>query len=83
MSADEFQTLFKYMSERFDTIERKLDEKADAIAIDRVFSVLDDMRGLLDTDELERGALMLQVDRHENWVVRTSPKVEVSYDQSA
>ena len=41
MSADEFTKLFKYMEERFDRIDKTLENKADKVDIERLFAAFD------------------------------------------
>jgi hypothetical protein len=41
MSQDEFAKLFTYMSERFDRIDKTLEEKAEAADVQRILSLLD------------------------------------------
>jgi len=43
MSVDEFTKLFRYMTKRFDVIEKKLDEKADKTDMQRALGLLDSM----------------------------------------
>jgi hypothetical protein len=41
MSKDEFTKLFKYMTERFDSVDKALDEKASKEDMERVLGLLD------------------------------------------
>jgi hypothetical protein len=60
--------MFKYMTGRFDAIEKKLDDKADKSTIDLLYTQLDGFLKRTDTDETERAALGWQVERHEGWI---------------
>jgi hypothetical protein len=50
---------------------------------DHVYRILDRQGAMLDTDETERLALNKQVNRHEDWITRAAPKVDVRYSASA
>lgn len=43
MSEDEFTRLFRYMSERFDTIDKTLETKANGADMERVLGLLDEL----------------------------------------
>lgn len=55
------QKLFHEIKE----IELVAATKADKSDIDRIFNVLDQIRGVLDIDDVERAALISQVNHHE------------------
>jgi len=42
MDDDQFTRLFKYMTERFDSIDEKLDQKANKTDMDRLINTMDD-----------------------------------------
>jgi len=54
MTNDQFGKLYKHMTERFDLLHEEVGEVRQEVQ--GIYSHLDDIRGLLDTDELERGA---------------------------
>ncbi len=83
MSDDQFTKLFKYMTERFDAIDERLDDTATKKQVDRFMNTVDGIVGRLDTDETERAALGNQVDRHEGWIRQIAKKTDVklSYEQ--
>jgi hypothetical protein len=60
--------MFKYMTGRFDSVEKKLDDKADASKIDLIYIQLDGFLKRTDTDETERAAFGWQVEHHQNWI---------------
>lgn len=53
MSEDEFTRLFKYMSERFDKVDKTLEEKASKDDMQHVLGLLDALakRGEISEDE--------------------------------
>ncbi len=71
MSEDQLAQLFRYMTERFDTLEAQLAKKADK---DEVLTRLDGIIARLDADDTERAALQHQVNRHEGWIQRLAEK---------
>lgn len=77
ITEDEFTQLFNYMH----AMRGEINElKQTTLANDnRTQVLLDRIIGMLDTDETERLALNTQVDRHEDWITRTAPKVGVRY----
>ena len=78
MSDDQFTRLFRYMTERFDKIERELAKKADAEKLERVLTTLDGIIARLDTDEAERAALTHQVNRHEARIEQLAKKSDLA-----
>ncbi|HET8709059.1 MAG TPA: hypothetical protein VFL85_02130 [Candidatus Saccharimonadales bacterium] len=56
MSDDEFTRLFKYMQERFDVVENKLDQKASQSSVDNLIGAIDTFIRRLDTNESEQAA---------------------------
>jgi hypothetical protein len=72
MSEDEFTKLFTYVTERFDGVERILENKADRTDLDRILIALDEINGLLETDDQERAAMNAQLGRHEGWIDQAS-----------
>lgn len=70
MSEDQFTKLFKYMGERFESMEAahaelKAELKAD---IDRVYQLVDEDLRRREIDEHERLAIGSQLDQHERWI---------------
>ncbi len=72
MSDDQFTKLFKYMQERFDVLEAKVDSKADG---ERTYSLLDGIAKRLDIEEDERAAMKSQLNRHDGWIQQLAAKV--------
>lgn len=77
MSEDQFTNLFKYMQERFDRLETKVDAKADAVQLDRIESAVDGITGVLDTQHVEQAAMMSQLNRHYDWIHQLAEKLGV------
>jgi hypothetical protein len=64
MTSDQFDKLYKHMTERFDSLHDEVGDVKNEVR--GIYSHLDEIRGLLDTDELERSAQSVQLDRHES-----------------
>jgi hypothetical protein len=77
MSEDEFTRLFRYMSQRFDAIEHRLDGMVTKDEFNRLVNTVDGLVGRLDTEATERAALTNQVDRHEGWIEQLADKADV------
>ena len=54
MGGDEFTRLFKYMSERFDKIDKTLEDKASAADMQKVIGLLDELAQLIEISDDER-----------------------------
>ncbi len=68
MTDDQFTRLFKHMTERFDTLEAKLETKAAKTDVDRLYSLVDSRLKTSDDEVAEHAALVHQVDRHERQI---------------
>jgi hypothetical protein len=75
------------MQQRFDEIASSKADKSDIDRlkrdVNRVLEHLDALRDNTDADELERGALNLQVDRHEAWIEKASTAIGVRFSRRA
>ena len=82
MSEDQFTKLFKYMTERFDELETKVDTKADGSQVEHLQSTLDGVAHRLDIDDTERLAMSNRLERHERWIGQLADraKLELSHD---
>ncbi|MGY0386406.1 hypothetical protein ACWZJV_05485 [Nocardioides sp. WG-D5] len=65
MTNDEFDRLFKDMSDRFDKIEGRLDGMATKGDLDGLRIQLDGLLDRMDTDSTERAAMVHQQDRQQ------------------
>ena len=75
MTDSQFDKLYKHMTERFDSLH---DEVGDVKReVKGIYSHLDEIRELLDTDELERGAQSMQLDRHEKAITDHDKKLTI------
>lgn len=63
-----FLRMTKHMNGRFDTVEKQLEDKAEKSKINLIYTQLDSFLKRTDTDETERAALGMQVNRHEGWL---------------
>lgn len=54
MSAEEFTRLFKYMEERFDRIDKALENKVEKLDVERILEALDALAKRQEIDEEER-----------------------------
>ena len=67
MSDDQFTKLFKYMTQRFDILEAKIEAKADKSRLENVYNLLDADVKHRETDHQERTAMNHQLNRHQSW----------------
>lgn len=79
----QFTKLFNYMTERFDTLEAKVDTKADASQVDQLQSTVDAVAGDIDTIKTEVAAQNHQLTAHEDWIEQASSHLKVKYDRGA
>ena len=77
MNDDQFTKLFKYMTERFDEIDKKLDTKASQDSLDKLISTLDGFVKRLDDSETEQSARDAQFDRLLEWAREVSKKTGI------
>lgn len=80
MNDDQFLKLFNYMQGMKAELSEEIAQvKSDT---DEIKNVLDKHTGFLETDEIERLSLGKQVDRHEDWIERAAPKIDVRFSTS-
>ena len=75
MSEDEFTKLFKYMSERFDKVDKSLEEKASAADMQRVLSFLDSLAKRVEISDDERLVMGHQLERLNKWTHELANKI--------
>ena len=63
------------MNERFDSLHDEVGEVKQEVK--GIYNHLDEIRVLLDTDEIERGAQSMQLDRHEEAIANHDKKLSV------
>ena len=63
MSNDEFTKLFKYMTGRFDSIEKILETKADKNDVDKLVNIIDGYADKIDSYAMEMAAMQHKIDR--------------------
>ena len=76
----ELAKFYGKLSQRFDHLDAT---KADRSQVERLQATMDGVANRLDVDEQERAAMNRQLDRHEKWITRAAPKLDVSYDGGA
>lgn len=77
MSTDEFTRLFKYMEERFDRIDKTLEQKAEKRDIEHILSAIDALAKRQEIDEEERLVMGHQLERLDQWVHQLAAKIGV------
>lgn len=75
MSNDEFTKLFKYMTERFDSIDKALKEKASAADMQKVLGLLDALAKRQEISDDERLVMGHQLDRLDRWTHELAKKI--------
>jgi len=81
MSNDEFTKLFKYMTERFDRIDKALGERASKEDMQRVFGMLDAVAKGQEISDDERLVMGHQLERLDRWTHELARKI--GYELSA
>ena len=79
MSEDQFTRLFKYMTDRFDRIEKELDKKANTVDLQRVQDTLDSIAKRQEINDDERLVMAHQLTRVNNWIEKASKKVNLKF----
>jgi hypothetical protein len=77
MSADEFTRLFTYMEERFNRIDKALEQKAEKRDVERILDLLDTFAKRQEIDEDERLVMRHQLERLDQWVHQLAEKIGV------
>ncbi len=77
MSTEQFDKLWHYMSEKFDTIDARFQSMESHFdeRFNKVYDHFDKIYGLLETDEIERVSQNTQLDRHEQRITQLEKKV--------
>ncbi len=73
MSQDEFTKLFKYMTERFDNVDKQI--AAQNVRFDRLESLIDQVLKNQEISEDERLVMGHQIDRLDHWVHELADKI--------
>lgn len=77
MSEDEFTKLFRYVSEQFETVNRKLDEKASQRSLDALMNSIDSFIKRLDDHDANMAARDSQFERLLEWARKVSAKTGI------
>jgi len=75
MSQDEFTKLFKYVSERFDKVDKALETKASQSDMQTALGLLDKIAKQQEIDDAERLVMGHQLDRLDRWVHEVADKI--------
>jgi len=75
MSEDEFTRLFKYMSERFDKVDKTLEEKASKDDMQRMLGLLDALAKRGEISDDERLVMGHQLERLNRWTHELAQKI--------
>lgn len=75
MSEDEFTRLFKYISERFDKVDKSLEDKAGNTDMQRALNLLDEIIKRQEISDDERLVMGHQLDRLDRWVHELADKI--------
>ena len=79
MSEDEFSKLFRYVSEQFETVNRKLDEKASQHSLDSLTNAIDSFIKRLDSHDANMAARDSQFERLLEWARMVSVKTGIPF----
>lgn len=81
MSNDKFTKLFKYMTDRFDRIDKSLEGKASTADMQRVLSLLDELAKRQEISDDEKLVMGHQLERLDRWTHELAKKI--GYELSA
>ena len=81
MSEGEFTRLFTYMAERFDKIDKALEEKAGNADMQRALGLLDELAKRVEISDDERLVMGHQLERLDRWTHELANKI--GYELSA
>ena len=77
MSEDEFTKLFKYISKRFDLVEKRLERAATKDDFNYLANAVDAFAKQSETYMREMLALGHKVDRSEQWILKVAKATSV------
>lgn len=77
MNDDQFTKLFKYIQERFDGVEERLDNTASQRSVDHLASAVDSLAKYYADHEVEQASRDAQFDRLLEWAKKVSRKTGV------
>ena len=80
MSEDEFTRLFKYMAERFDKVDKALEEKASNSDMQRVLGLLDALSKRQEISDDERLVMANQLTRLHDWVEQAAQRIDLKFE---
>ncbi len=78
--SEKFDRLFQMMVTLNDKIDKATTSNKEDIH--QLQITLDRVVGMLDTDELERQSLTVEVDRHEDWIARAAKQTGIRYSHN-
>lgn len=75
MAEGEFMKLFKYMTERFDKVDKALEDKANKANMHKIYGLLDKIIKEQEINKDERLVMGHQLDRLGRWVHEVADKI--------
>lgn len=75
MSEDEFTRLFRHMTERFDKLDKALEEKSSSADMQRVLGLLDEIAQRQEISDDERLVMGHQLERLDRWTHELAKKI--------
>jgi hypothetical protein len=75
MKDDEFTKLYKYISKRFDNVDKVLESKANDIDVQRILGLLDSLAKRQEISDDERLVMGHQLDRLDRWTHELAKKI--------
>jgi hypothetical protein len=79
MSEDEFTKLFKYITERFDKVDKTLEEKASHTDMQPALGLLDSLSKRLEISDDERLVMSSQLTRLHDWVEQAAKRIDLKF----
>ena len=81
---DGLEGRFDGLEGRFDGLEKRFDDLESEMreGFEQVGQQIDAIMGVYEKDDTERVALSAQVDRHDTWIKKAAPKLNIKYSDS-
>lgn len=70
MPDDQFTKLYNFVTERFDRLETKVDDKASKAQVEQLQRAVDHLADSVDTAATEQAAISQLQDRHEDRLIK-------------
>jgi len=76
---------FSLVKMKLGTYDAKVDELGADLKdnLDTISQQIDVIMSVYERDDIERVALSSQVDRHDKWIKKAAPKIQIKYNEAS